>query len=174
MTVKTVSPEGRDVVRCGPVGSTDPARNGDYRFLGLGLPVEIARLKELGRIDEAREACLAEIGRGATDEMAALLRVEHHRMGRLARQYCVSRERALDLIRSEWPGFVDGDLDALIARKRIDWRVINGEQRFLENFLDSLRVYPAEAPGLKPEPPADTAVRDAMLGRMRREGRRRA
>ena len=170
MTVKTVSPEGRDVVRCGPVGSTDPARNGDYRFLDLGLPVEIARLKELGCIDEAREACLAEIGRGATDEMAALLRVEHHRMGRLARQYCVSRERALELIRSEWPGFTDGDLDALIARKRIDWRIINGEQRFLENFLDSLRVYPAEVPGLKPETPADTAVRDAMLGRMRREG----
>lgn len=170
MAIKMSSPEGRDVVRVAPVGAAGPARNGDYRYLDVGLPAEVARLKETGAIDAARAACLDILEGDPSPELAAELRIEHHRMGRLARQYCISRSRALELVRAEWPEFTDAGLDELIARKRIDWRMIDGEQRFLESFLDSLRVYPMEVPGLKPDKPMDTATRDAMLEAMRVEG----
>lgn len=171
MEVKTVYPPDRAVVVSDAPGATDGARNGDYRFLDIGLPAEIARLKAVGRLREAQRACTSMLALGGIEpELAACLRAERHRMGRLARQFCVGRGRALELIRAEWPEFTEAQLDDLIERKRIDWRMVEGEQRFLGDFLDSLRVYPAEVPGLAPEAPSDTAARDAMLADMRARG----
>lgn len=170
MTVLTESPEQGKLVTKGPVGSPDAVSNNDYRFLALGLPAEIDRLKQAGHLREAIHACDELLAGDITPELAACLRVERHRMGRLAQQFCVTRAEALAAIRTEWPEFTEKRLDDLIARKRIDWRFIDGEQRFLANFLDSLRVYPREVPGLKPETPTDTAARDAMLAKMHENG----
>lgn len=167
MGLKTVSPEDGEFVASAPVGCAEVVQNSDYRYLDVGLPPEVMRLKESGCIEAAREACQRELRAARTPGAAACLRVEHHRLGRIARQYSVSRARALELICEEWPDFTDGQLEELIQRKRIDWRMINGEQRFLANFLDSLRAYPAEVPGLKPDAPSDVATRDAMLAAMR-------
>lgn len=171
MSVKTVLPADGVVAVEVPWGDEDGARNGDYRFLDVGLPAEIARLKAIGRLDAACAACTAMLGAGGVEpELAACLRIERHRMARLARQFCVSRERALELIRAEWPEFTDGQLGDLVERGRIDWRMIDGEQRFLGDFLDSLRVYPVEVPGLELDAPSDIAARDAMLAAMRERG----
>ena len=169
MSVSSTYPE-RGLVAKGPVGCTDEVSNDDYRFLAVGLPAEVDRLKQAGRLGEAIGLCDRLLAGGIAPELAACLRVERHRMGRLARQFCVTRADALAAIRAEWPGFTEGRLDDLIARGRIDWRFIDGEQRFLESFLDSLRVYPNEAPGLGKEAPRDTGARDAMLRRMRETG----
>ena len=170
MTVRTVWPEEGELVTEGPVGCKDEVSNADYPFLIIGLPAEVERLKQAGYLNEAIKACDDLLAGDITGELAACLRVERHRMGRLAQQFCVTREAALAAIRAEWPEFTEGQLDDLIARKRIDWRFIDGEQRFLDNFLDSLRVYPAEVPGLKPADPTDTAARAAMLDEMHAHG----
>ena len=73
------------------------------------------------------------------------------------------------MVRAEWPDFTGEQFDALVDAGRIDWRMIGGELRVHEDFLDSLRIYPAEAPGLRQEP-VDRADRDAMLARMKAEG----
>ena len=66
--------------------------------------------------------------------------------------FSVSRDRAIAMIREEWPEFTEEQFDDLIDRKRIDWRFIDGELFVLDNFLDSLRVYPKEVPGMRPDP----------------------
>lgn len=170
MAIKTVSPDADALRHEGPVGSFDVVKNGDYRYLDIGLPQEIERLKQCGSIEAARQACSRMLDEDLEPELAACLRIERHRMGRLARQFCVSRERAMELIRAEWPDFTEQQLDDLIECKRIDYRYIDGEVRLLENFLDSLRVYPAEVPGLLPDAPSDTQARDAMLTEMRAQG----
>ena len=91
-------------------------------------------------------------------------------MRELPRQFCAPRSRAIEMIRGEWPDFTDEQFDELVENKRIDWRFVDGELYVLDNFLDSLRVYPREVPGLEPEPPRDNAKRDAMLAIMRRDG----
>lgn len=169
MEVKTEYPQHGALVVDGPVGTTDEVSNDDYRHLDVGLPPEVARLKAAGLLDAARAACTRIIESGAQPELAACLRAERHRMGRLAKDFCVTRPRALELIRAEWPEFTEADLDRLVERRRIDWRLVDGEMRFLDNFLDSLRVYPAEVPGLKPEV-QDVTERDAMLAAMRAAG----
>ena len=168
MAIKTVSPDAGELRREGPVGSFDVVENGDYRCLDIGLPQEIERLKQHGALEAARRACSDMLDADLEPELAACLRAERHRMGRLARQFCISRARAIELIRAEWPDFDEQRLDDLVERKRIDYRFIDGEVRFLANFLDSLRVYPVEVPGLLPDSP--TEARDAMLMEMREAG----
>ena len=70
------------------------------------------------------------------------------------------------MIREEWPEFTEEQLDDLINRKRIDWRFIDGELFVLDNFLDSLRVYPKEVPGLRPDSADGIALRNQMLREM--------
>lgn len=170
MAVETVYPEAGELVCEGPVGCTDEVSNDDFRYLDIGLPPEIARLKAAGHLTEARDACTRLLEAGCERELAACLRAERHRMGRLAEDFCVPRASAIAQIRREWPDFTEQAFDDLIARGRIDWRYVDGELCVLGNFLDSLRVYPAEVPGLAPEPPLDTATRDRMLASMRAEG----
>ncbi|CUQ37376.1 Uncharacterised protein [Flavonifractor plautii] len=47
--------------------------------------------------------------------------------------------------------------------------MVDGELRVHREFLESLRIYPKEAPGLVHEA-VDNAERDAVLARMEREG----
>lgn len=170
MAVRFTYPDKEELVVEGPVGCTDVVSNDDYRYLDVGLPAEVARLKAAGYLEEARAECTRIIDSGVQPELEACLRAERHRMGRLARQFCVTRSQALRTLRAEWPDVSDDDLDRLVRTRRIDWRFIDGEQRFLNNFLDSLRVYPAEVPRLRPDAPYDLARRDAVLARMRDEG----
>lgn len=74
------------------------------------------------------------------------------------------------MIREEWPEFTEDQFDDLIDRKRIDWRFIDGELFVLDNFLDSLRVYPKEVPGLRPDSTDGTALRNQMLKKMESQG----
>ena len=161
--------DGR-VVTGGPVGCFDEISNDDFRFLDVGLPSEIARLKSAGYLEQAVAACDRLLGRNPDPSLAACLRAERYRMRELPRQFCVPRSRAIEMIRGEWPDFTDEQFDELVENKRVDWRFVDGEPYVLANFLDSLRVYPREVPGLAPEPPRDNAKRDAMLAAMRRDG----
>ena len=154
----------------GPVGCFDEVSNDDFRYLDVGLPTEIARLKAAGHLDEAIAACDRLLETNPSPSLAACLRAERYRMRELPRQFCVSRSHAIEMIRAEWPAFTGERLDELIENKRIDWRFVDGEPRVLGNFLDSLRVYPREVPGLKPESARDDAKRDAMLDAMHRDG----
>ncbi|MFR7670578.1 MAG: hypothetical protein ACLU0O_07780 [Collinsella sp.] len=63
-------------------------------------------------------------------------------------------------------GFTEEQFDDLIDRKRIDWRFIDGELFVLDNFLDSLRVYPKEVPGMRPDSTDGIALRNEMLKEM--------
>lgn len=83
--------------------------------------------------------------------------------------FSVSRDRAIAMIREEWPEFTEDQFDDLINRKRIDWRFIDGELFVLDNFLDSLRVYPKEVPGLRPDSTDGIALRNQMLRRWSRK-----
>ncbi len=80
--------------------------------------------------------------------------------------FSVSRDWAIAMIREEWPEFTEEQFDDLIDRKRIDWRFIDGELFVLDNFLDSLRVYPKEVPGMRPDPTDGIALRNEMLKEM--------
>ena len=130
------------------------------------MPPEILRLKDAGYLSQAIEACDRLLAQNPDPSLAACVRAERYRMLETPLHFSVSRDRAIAMIREEWPGFTVEQFDDLIDRKRIDWRFIDGELFVLDNFLDSLRVYPKEVPGMRPDPTDGIALRNEMLKEM--------
>lgn len=145
------------------------ATNDDFRHLDDGLPPEIQRLKDAGQLKRAICLIEGELRAGTRPELAPCLRAERARMLRAPLVFCVTREAALEQVRAEWPDFSEDDLDRLVDARRIDWRLVEGEQRFLDNFVDSLRKYPEDVPGLAC-PVQDRAEQLAVLDEMREKG----
>ena len=144
-------------------------KNEAFLRLNDALPADIARRKELGDLEGAVRLIDARLASGRQPLLAPRLEAERLRLERLPHDYPYTRARAVELVREEWPDFTEAQFDALIDAGRIDWRMIGGELHVHEDFLESLRIYPEEAPGLQ-QKPTDHAARDAMLSRMEAEG----
>ena len=143
--------------------------NQDYLHLMDALPADIDRRKAAGDIWGALRLIEGYLAAGTHPELEPRLRVEAHRLPLIEGNYPYTKAQAMDLVRAEWPAFTEEQFDALVDRRRIDWRYINGETRFHDSFLGSLRKYPGEAPGLKPGK-SDPAERDEVLARMKAQG----
>ena len=166
MAVINVLPSDGKVIDEGPVGCSVDVCCDDFRHLDIGLPPEILRLKDAGYLTQAVAACDRLLGQNPDPSLAACVRAERYRMLETPLHFSVSRDRAIAMIREEWPEFTEEQFDDLIDRKRIDWRFIDGELFVLDNFLDSLRVYPKEVPGMRPDPTDGIALRNEMLKEM--------
>ena len=136
MAVINVLPSDGKVIDEGPVGCSVDVCNGDFRFLDVGLPPEILRLKDAGYLSQAIEACDRLLAQNPDPSLAACVRAERYRMLETPLHFSVSRDRAIAMIREEWPEFTEEQFNDLIDRKRIDWRFIDGELFVLDNFLD--------------------------------------
>ena len=142
--------------------------NEDFLSLDIPLPPDIARRKAMGDLEGALrliDRCLEK----DLPEMAPRLRCEKIRLERLPRDYPYDRAAAMALMREEWPDMTEEQFDTLVESGRIDWRCIHGQPHYHEDFLGSVRIYPAEAPGLK-QKAEDHTQRNAVLRRMEEEG----
>lgn len=166
MAVINVLPSDGKVIDEGPVGCSVDVCCDDFRHLDIGLPPEILRLKDAGYLTQAVAACDRLLGQNPDPSLAACVRAERYRMLETPLHFSVSRDRAIAMIREEWPEFTEEQFEDLIDRKRIDWRFIDGELFVLDNFLDSLRVYPKEVPGMRPDSTDGIALRNEMLKEM--------
>lgn len=166
MAVVDVLPSDGKVIDEGPVGCSVDVCCDDFRHLDIGLPPEILRLKDAGYLTQAVAACDRLLEQSPEPSLAACIRAERYRMLETPLHFSVSRDQAIAMIREEWPKFTEEQFDDLINRKRIDWRFIDGELFVLDNFLDSLRVYPKEVPGLRPDSTDGIALRNQMLREM--------
>ena len=142
MAVVNVLPSDGKVIDEGPVGCSVDVCCNDFRHLDIGLPPEILRLKDAGYLTQTVAACDRLLGQNPDPSLAACVRAERYRMLETPLHFSVSRDRAIAMIREEWPEFTEEQFNDLIDRKRIDWRFIDGELFVLDNFLDALRGYP--------------------------------
>ena len=140
-------------------------RNEAFLYLNEPLPADIARRKEMGDLAGAIRLIDRRLEQCRQPLLAPRLEAERLRLSRLPGDYPYSREEALSMIQAEWPQCTEEQFDALVDGGRIDWRMIDGELRCHERFLESLRIYPKEAPGLKQEE-TDNSWRDQVLARM--------
>ena len=166
MAVINVLPSDGKVIDEGPVGCSADVCCDDFRHLDVGLPPEILRLMDAGYLTQAVAACDRLLEQNSEPSLAACVRAERYRMLETPLHFSVSRDQAIAMIREEWPEFTEEQFDDLINRKRIDWRFIDGELFVLDNFLDSLRVYPKEVPGMRPDSTDGIALRNEMLKEM--------
>lgn len=146
------------------------SKNRDFAHLNDLLPGDIARRKAMGDIEGALRLIDARLAGGLQPELAPRLRVEKLRLERLGADYSLSRPEALAALRCEWPEVTEEQFDALVDGGRIDWRCVDGEVKYHDRFVSSLRLYPRLTPGMKRGPETGTEERDAVLARMQREG----
>ena len=103
MAVINVLPSEGKVIDEGPVGCSVDVCNDDFRFLDVGLPPEILRLKDAGYLSQAIEACDRLLAQDPDPSLAACVRAERYRMIETPLHFSVSRDRAIAMIREEWP-----------------------------------------------------------------------
>lgn len=151
-----------------PRGAFDP--NADFAFLRRGLPPDIERASRAGDVSRALRLIDERLASGDDELLAPALRCERVRLARLPEEFCVTRAELLARLRAEIPDLPDDAIDVLMDKGRLDWRYVEGEPRFPETALDSLRLYPADVPGLEPPAGRDLAARDAMLAEMHKQG----
>ena len=144
-------------------------KNQVFAHLNDRLPGDIARRKAAGDLSGALRLIDARLASGNQPELAPRLLAERIRLERLRADYPYAKNQAIAMVRAEWPDFSEKAFEALVDAGRIDWRNIDGQLHCHNQFLESLRIYPLEAPELL-QSPADHARRDAVLSRMRAEG----
>ena len=144
-------------------------QNQDFRFLHYPLPPDVVRLRESGDLNAAIRLIDKALAENTRPEMAARLRVERERLVRLPAEYPYPKDQAMTMMRKEWPDMTDEQFQALMDNGRVDWRFLNGQIFCHDDFIETSRNYPLEAPGLKSET-EDTSARDQMLARMKAEG----
>lgn len=143
--------------------------NDNYLHLMVDLPSDVSRRVAAGDLAGAQRLIQGYLDAGCELPLRCRLNAELDRLKRLEDNYPYDRHAAIALVRQEWPDFTEEQFDALVDARRIDWRYINGEERYLASFLNSLRLYPKEAPGLK-RTAEDHTERDNILRRMEEEG----
>ena len=126
-------------------------KNEAFLHLGDALPADIARRRDMGDLEGAVRLIDQRLYGGKQPLLAPRLEAERVRLERLGHDYPFTRAEAVGQIRAEWPEFTEEQFDALVDGGRIDWRMLGGEMHIHERFLESLRIYPREAPGLRPE-----------------------
>jgi hypothetical protein len=146
-------------------------KNQNEAFLHLmdALPADVARRKAMGDIQGALRLIEGYLAQDCQRELFPRLEAEKMRLERLKDSYPYDRATALAMVREEWPGCTEEQFDALVDGRRMDWRMVDGQMHFHSGFLNSTRLYPEEAPGLKPEV-EDHTKRNEMLARMEKEG----
>lgn len=114
MAVINVLPSDGKVIDEGPVGCSVDVCCDDFRHLDIGLPPEILRLKDAGYLTQAVAACDRLLEQNPEPSLAACVRAERYRMLETSLHFSVSRDRAIAMIREEWPEFTEEQFDDLI------------------------------------------------------------
>lgn len=143
--------------------------NDGFLCLDEALPADIARRKGMGDLTGAMDLIDKYLAQDLLPDLAPRLRAERVRLERMGRDFTLDREAALAELRAEWPDATEADFDRLVTDRRIDWRCIDGQPWYHDRFLSSVRIYPAEAPGLA-QTPVDNSYRDGVLARMEAQG----
>lgn len=143
--------------------------NESFAALDIPLPPAVARLRDMGDLAGAAAAIDQALGDPRFQELRPRLQCERRRLARLRVNYpyCVLEAEAL--LRREWPDMTDGEFQTLLDSGLVDWRCVDGEIHCIDRLLDTLRLYPQDAPGLTREAEDDSARRD-MIFRMKAEG----
>ena len=114
-------------------------QNDDIRYLDIGLPEDIARLKAVGDIDNALRLIDMHLADpNITAPLAACMRVQREIMQRLPRNYPYTFETAMACIHEDIPDFTEEEFHALEDANKIGWIFINGERRYFKRFHQTL------------------------------------
>jgi len=112
--------------------------NENFRYLNVGLPEDIARLKAWGDIDEAVRLIDLRLNEDIPAPLRGCFVAEREMMLRLKDDFTLDIDRAMEQAQDRVSGFTRPEFDALADKGRIDWIYLNGEKRYFKRFVNTL------------------------------------
>jgi len=113
--------------------------NENFRWLHIGLPEDVLRLKTCGDFEEALRAIDRRLASRRTPEaLRKCLTVQREIIQRLPEDYPLTKEAAVALAQKRIPDFTEAEFDALEADCRVDWIYDHGRKRYFNRWFDSL------------------------------------
>ncbi len=110
----------------------------DITALSVPLPEDIKKLKWSGDFDEAKQVISKRLAKDIPDSLRKRLELELEIIDILPEQYPYSKEEALELLRERFGEFSEDEFDSLFEDGAMDWICINGEVRFIDDFVENL------------------------------------
>ena len=156
--------------------------NENFRYLNVGLPEDIARLKAWGDIDEAVRLIDLRLKEDIPAPLRGCFVAEREMMQRLKDDFTLDLDQAMAQAQDRVSGFTKAEFDALADKGRIDWIYLNGEKRYFKRFVNTLiKTHPdireravqrhREKGGAEPEQaPAGEHILDRSMRLMRERG----
>ncbi|HWQ59449.1 MAG TPA: transglutaminase-like domain-containing protein [Clostridia bacterium] len=112
--------------------------NENFRYLNVGLPEDIARLKAWGDIDEAVRLIDLRLKADIPQPLRGCFIAQREMMQRLADDFKLSFDQAMAEATDRVAGFTCEEFDTLVDLGRIDWIYLNGEKRYFKRFVNTL------------------------------------
>lgn len=113
--------------------------NDNFKYLHIGLPEDVLRLKTFGDFAGADLAIERHLRSPNTPTaLKSCLTVQREMMARLSTDYPLTREEAIALAKSAAPDFTAEEFDALVKAGRVDWIYIEGVPHYFDRWFDSL------------------------------------
>ena len=106
--------------------------------LAFDLPEDVLKRKWAGDFEGEIALIDALLKKDLPEMLKDRLRVERRMAELLPGRYCISRNRALEMIRERIPDFQEAELDALELDRAVEYIYVKGEKHYLTSFLDTL------------------------------------
>jgi len=140
--------------------------------LSCPLPEDIEKLKRAGYFGLALEL----IDMRLTKSLPAMLRerliLEKTLIAVYQKDYCFTKQEALDKMRGRIEGFTEAEFDLLWKEGFIDWHFVEGEMKFLRSFADNvIKTRPdVAARQIDPAPDHSKEMLDSVIAVMKKRG----
>ena len=139
--------------------------------LVFDLPEDVLKRKWAGDFEGEIALIDALLKKELPEMLKDRLRVERRMAELLPGRYCISRERALEMLRERIPDFQEAELDSLELDRGVEYIYIKGEKYYLHSFLNTLlKVHPDLAARAGAAVPGERKVLDETIAEMKRKG----
>lgn len=110
----------------------------DIKALVVALPEEIEKKKWYGDFEGAIHLIDLWLERDIPEMQRAKLKLEREILQVLPLEYIMTYQEALDALRKKVPDLTEKEFAALKDNGKIDWIYVNGEERYLDDIVDTL------------------------------------
>lgn len=113
--------------------------NHAFRYLNIGLPEDILRLKLGGELGKAIQLIDRQLSEDELpDSLRQCLLAEKEICRRLPDDYPFTKAEALALVREQIPDFTEEEFDERVDARKIGWIYLNGEKRYFDRFFETM------------------------------------
>lgn len=113
--------------------------NDNFKYLHIGLPDDVLRLKFYGDFEGAIAAIDRHLEKqDIPDALKKCLTAQREIIVRLPKDYPYTREQALSILCKHIPGFSEAEFDALKAAWKLDWIYDHGVEHYFGRFFETL------------------------------------